>query len=104
MQELIFLFEWRFGSFCFPNPNTQMLLQWMRSPGKKGSHFDPNCDLFNPKERKEVMISTLCWAVAVATLVGLAFVLGPLLMFKLYVVPYWVFYKLYLYHLIILLF
>lgn len=27
---------------------------WQRSPGKKGSHYDPMCDLFAPNERKLV--------------------------------------------------
>ena len=27
---------------------------WNRSPGKQGSHYDPNCDLFAPNERNMV--------------------------------------------------
>ncbi|XP_068668428.1 omega-3 fatty acid desaturase, chloroplastic-like [Aristolochia californica] len=64
---------------------------WWRSPGKSGSHFDPNCDLFNPNERKDVTISTLCWTAMVALLVGLTVILGHIPMLKLYVVPYWIF-------------
>ncbi|XP_058110257.1 omega-3 fatty acid desaturase, chloroplastic-like isoform X1 [Magnolia sinica] len=64
---------------------------WARSPGKKGSHFDPNSDLFLPNERKDVMTSTLCWTAMVALLVGLSCVVGPIQILKLYVVPYWIF-------------
>ncbi|CAM6026556.1 unnamed protein product [Sphagnum balticum] len=63
---------------------------WSRSPGKKGSHFDPKSDLFVPNEAKDVMTSTACWTAMLATLVGLTFIVGPLWMLKLYVVPYWV--------------
>ncbi len=65
-------------------------MQWSRSPGKKGSHFDPKSDLFVPNEAKDVMTSTACWTAMLATLVGLTFIVGPLWMLKLYVVPYWV--------------
>ncbi len=27
---------------------------WKRSPGKEGSHYDPDCDLFTPQERNLV--------------------------------------------------
>lgn len=65
-------------------------LQWGRSPGKTGSHFDPNSDLFVPNERKDVITSTVCWTAMAALLVGLCFVMGPVQMLKLYGVPYWV--------------
>lgn len=29
---------------------------WKRSPGKEGSHFDPECDLFTPGERNMVRL------------------------------------------------
>ncbi len=28
--------------------------RWKRSPGKQGSHYDPECDLFTPGERNLV--------------------------------------------------
>ena len=65
-------------------------LQWGRSPGKTGSHFDPNSDLFVPSERKDVITSTVCWSAMAALLVGLSFVMGSIQMLKLYGVPYWV--------------
>lgn len=65
-------------------------LQWSRSPGKSGSHFDPNSDLFVPSERKDVITSTVCWTAMAALLVGLSFVMGPMQLLKLYGVPYWV--------------
>ncbi|XXG44403.1 hypothetical protein AAC387_Pa01g4219 [Persea americana] len=64
---------------------------WVRSPGKKGSHFHPDSDLFNPSEKKDVITSTVCWAAMVAVLVGLSCIIGPVQMLKLYGVPYWVF-------------
>lgn len=63
-------------------------IQWSRSPGKKGSHFDPNSDLFVPNERKDVITSTVCWTAMAALLVGLGFVMGPIQLLKLYGVPY----------------
>jgi omega-3 fatty acid desaturase (delta-15 desaturase) len=68
----------------------KFLLQWGRSPGKTGSHYDPNSDLFVPKERKDVITSTVCWTAMAALLVGLSFVMGPVQVLKLYGVPYWV--------------
>lgn len=65
-----------------------IVMQWERSPGKKGSHFDPNSDLFLPNEKKDIITSTLCWTAMVALLVGLSCVFGPGLIFKLYGVPY----------------
>ncbi|XP_061965595.1 omega-3 fatty acid desaturase, chloroplastic-like [Populus nigra] len=61
---------------------------WSRSPGKSGSHFDPNSDLFVPSERKDVITSTLCWTAMAALLVGFSFVMGPVQLLKLYGVPY----------------
>ncbi|KAK4385344.1 Omega-3 fatty acid desaturase, chloroplastic [Sesamum angolense] len=61
---------------------------WNRSPGKTGSHFHPDSDLFVPSERKDVITSTVCWTAMVALLVGLSFVMGPLQLLKLYGIPY----------------
>ena len=65
-------------------------MQWSRSPGKTGSHFDPSSDLFVPSERKDVITSTVCWTAMAALLVGLGFVMSPMQLLKLYGVPYWV--------------
>lgn len=65
-------------------------IQWQRSPGKTGSHFDPSSDLFLPNERKDVLTSTACWAAMLGLLVGLGFVIGPIQLLKLYGVPYMV--------------
>lgn len=65
-------------------------MQWGRSPGKSGSHFDPNSDLFVPNERKDVITSTLCWTAMASVLVVLGCVMGPVQLLKLYGVPYWV--------------
>lgn len=67
------------------------LYLWGRSPGKTGSHFDPNSNLFIPNERKDVITSTVCWSAMAALLVCLSFVMGPVQMLKLYGIPYWIF-------------
>jgi omega-3 fatty acid desaturase (delta-15 desaturase) len=64
---------------------------WNRSPGKSGSHFHPSSDLFVPNEKKDIITSTTCYFAMVAILAGLAFVMGPLQVLKLYVAPYWIF-------------
>ncbi|KAL0402917.1 UNVERIFIED_CONTAM: Omega-3 fatty acid desaturase, chloroplastic [Sesamum radiatum] len=61
---------------------------WNRSPGKQGSHFHPNSDLFVPNEKKDVITSTVCWTAMLALLVGLSFVIGPVQLLKLYGIPY----------------
>ncbi|KAH1256609.1 Omega-3 fatty acid desaturase, chloroplastic [Glycine max] len=61
---------------------------WSRSPGKTGSHFNPDSDLFVPSERKDVITSTICWTAMAALLVGLGFVMGPVQLLKLYGIPY----------------
>ena len=63
-------------------------IQWSRSPGKTGSHFNPDSDLFVPSERKDVITSTICWTAMAALLVGLGFVMGPVQLLKLYGIPY----------------
>jgi omega-3 fatty acid desaturase (delta-15 desaturase) len=63
-------------------------VQWTRSPGKTGTHFDPKSDLFMPNEGNDVRTSTACWTAMLATLVALTFAIGPMWMLKLYVVPY----------------
>lgn len=63
-------------------------MQWKRSPGKKGSHFNPYSDLFAPSERIDVLTSTVCWFIMVAVLVYLSLVVGPAQMLVLYGLPY----------------
>ncbi|CAI9757938.1 unnamed protein product [Fraxinus pennsylvanica] len=74
-----------FPLFAYP------LYLWSRSPGKKGSHFNPYSDLFKSIERKLVLTSTICWAAMVAFLFCLSIRFGPLLLLKLYGVPYVIF-------------
>lgn len=64
---------------------------WGRSPGKTGSHFNPNSNLFAPNERKDVLTSTVCWSLMVSLLVYLSFTIGSIQMLKLYVVPHVIF-------------
>lgn len=82
----------RFLRFKIPFPMLAYpFYLWSRSPGKTGSHFDPNSDLFVPSERKDVITSTVCWTAMAALLVGLSFVMGPIQLLKLYGAPYWIF-------------
>ncbi|GFP80599.1 omega-3 fatty acid desaturase endoplasmic reticulum [Phtheirospermum japonicum] len=71
--------------------NDESWVPWYRSPGKSGSHFDPNSGLFKPNERTLVMTSTICWCVMLAFLFSASTIVGPLLLLKLYVVPYLIF-------------
>ncbi|KAE9594175.1 hypothetical protein Lal_00017003 [Lupinus albus] len=64
---------------------------WYRSPGKEGSHFNPQSNLFSPTERKDVLTSTLCWSIMFSVLLYLSFKMGPFLVFNLYGIPYMVF-------------
>ncbi|GAB2226393.1 hypothetical protein Drorol1_Dr00022197 [Drosera rotundifolia] len=65
---------------------------WWREPGKtRGSHFNPNSELFGPQERHDVVTSTICWLAMVVLLVALCFTVGAVPLLKLYGVPYWVF-------------
>jgi len=63
-------------------------MQFKRSPGKTGSHFNPSSDLFQPNEKKDIITSTASWLAMVGLLAGLTFVMGPIQMLKLYAVPY----------------
>lgn len=79
------------GLFLALAPHTLFdwtIFQWNRSPGKEGSHFNPNSNLFSPSERKDVITSTLCWAIMLSVLLYFSLTMGPLFMFKLYGVPY----------------
>ncbi|NP_001149938.2 omega-3 fatty acid desaturase [Zea mays] len=62
-----------------------------RSPGKSGSHFLPSSDLFSPKEKSDVMVSTTCWCIMLASLLAMACAFGPLQVLKMYGIPYLVF-------------
>ncbi|CAN6330137.1 unnamed protein product [Urochloa humidicola] len=62
-----------------------------RSPGKSGSHFLPSSDLFTPKERGDVMVSTTCWSIMLASLLAMACAFGPIQVLKMYGLPYLVF-------------
>ncbi|GMH19159.1 hypothetical protein Nepgr_021000 [Nepenthes gracilis] len=64
---------------------------WGRSPGKSGSHFHPNSELFVPSERNSVITSTICWSAMAALLVCLSFIMGPLQLLNLYGIPYMIF-------------
>lgn len=100
---LFFLEEAYLLSLALKNQSKKLSLfnwwvefQWKRSPGKRGSHFNPYSDLFAPSDRSYVLTSTVCWFVMAAVLVYLSLVIGPAQMFILYGVPYLVSEKLHL--------
>ena len=62
--------------------------QWWRSPGKRGSLFHPDSDLFLPNEKGDVTVSTVCWSTMLAFLLVSAWIAGPVTVLKLYGVPY----------------
>lgn len=62
-----------------------------RSPGKTGSHFLPSSELFTPKEKGDVMVSTTCWCIMLASLLAMACAFGPAQVLKMYGLPYLVF-------------
>lgn len=64
---------------------------WQRSPGKQGSHYDPNCDLFTPGEKNMVLTSNAFMVGMLAVLAACTYALGIPAMFNLYFVPYWMF-------------
>lgn len=61
---------------------------WKRSPGKEGSHYDPNCDLFTKNEAADVITSNLFLVSMLAILGACTWSLGAMNMLKLYFVPY----------------
>lgn len=81
----ILRFSLPFPLFAYP------LYLWFRGPGKEGSHFDPNSDLFSPKEKKFVMTSNACLIAMILLLGCLCSLLGPIQILKLYGVPYLIF-------------
>ncbi|KAG2496135.1 hypothetical protein HYH03_005738 [Edaphochlamys debaryana] len=63
---------------------------WKRSPGKDGSHYDPACDLFTPAEKELVETTNAYMLGMLAVLAACTIKLGPLMMFNLYLIPYWI--------------
>ncbi|MEA5452209.1 fatty acid desaturase [Leptolyngbya sp. CCNP1308] len=64
---------------------------FFRSSGRSGSHFMPSSDLFRPAERRDVLVSTLCWSAMVVFLAWVGLTQGLLFLATYYVVPYLVF-------------
>ncbi len=64
---------------------------FLRSSGRKGSHFLPSSPLFKPSERNDVITSTV-WLLAMVTFLGaLTVKFGLLFLLKYYLVPYIIF-------------
>ncbi|CAI7926151.1 unnamed protein product [Closterium sp. NIES-53] len=81
----------KLARFKFPFPLVAFpFYLWLRTPGKTGSHFDPKCDLFTEAEYNDVVTSATWWWGMVALLGALSVTFGPLVMFKLYFMPYWI--------------
>ncbi|CAN0854822.1 Omega-3 fatty acid desaturase, endoplasmic reticulum [Linum grandiflorum] len=82
----------KFMRFTIPLPMfAYPIYLWRRSPGKKGSHFNPYSDLFAPQERKSVLVSTISWISMALILLYASFLFGFLTVFKVYGVPYLIF-------------
>lgn len=62
-----------------------------RSPGRQGSHFNPNSPLFRPSERGDVLTSSFLWGLMVFALGLIATQWGLGFLVKYYVGPYLVF-------------
>jgi omega-3 fatty acid desaturase (delta-15 desaturase) len=62
-----------------------------RSPGKEGSHFNPNSPLFKPSEKWDVITSTICWGAMAAFLAFGTYEWGLMWFIKYYLGPYLVF-------------
>ncbi len=67
------------------------LYLFVRSPGKKGSHFLPSSSLFRPTEKWDVITSTTCWTLMVGVLCWLTYSYGWMFFVKFYLGPYLVF-------------
>ncbi|WIA29186.1 hypothetical protein OEZ86_011697 [Tetradesmus obliquus] len=81
----------RLGRLKFPFPLFAFpFYLWARSPGKQGSHYDPNCDLFQPSEKRMVLTSDAFMLGMLGLLAACTAKLGVLAMFNLYFMPYWV--------------
>lgn len=81
----------RAGRLAFPLPLfAYPFYLWQRSPGKSGSHYDPECDLFRASERRLVLSSNAHLLGMLAVLAAATVALGPGAIFCLYVVPYWI--------------
>ncbi|MEO1132328.1 MAG: fatty acid desaturase [Cyanobacteria bacterium J06639_1] len=77
----------RFYLLLFAYP----LYLFKRSPGKSGSHFNPNSPLFRPHEKWDVLTSSALWIAMVAGLAAMTFQWGWLFLLKYYIGPYVVF-------------
>ncbi|HAC62114.1 MAG TPA: fatty acid desaturase [Cyanothece sp. UBA12306] len=67
------------------------LYLFKRSPGRKGTHFDPKSPLFRPSEKWDIITSTICWNLMVVLLGFLTYQWGFLWLLKYYLGPYVVF-------------
>jgi omega-3 fatty acid desaturase (delta-15 desaturase) len=63
-------------------------MQFYRAPGKPGTHFLPSSELFSHKEKGDVMLSTTCWCIMLASLLASPCAFGSLQVLKMYGLPY----------------
>lgn len=56
---------------------------WNRSPGKQGSHYDPDCNLFTPAERNMVLTSNAFLVGMLGVLAACTYKLGVPMMLNL---------------------
>lgn len=80
----------KLGRLMFPAPLLAYpFYLWGRSPGKAGSHFDPDCDLFVPSERSMVNTTNAFLLGMLGILAACTYKFGVMSMFNLYFMPYW---------------
>jgi len=63
---------------------------WARTPPKKGSHFDPSCDLFKPSEKNHVLTSTFSYFAMLGLLALIGTKIGFGMLMALYGIPYFI--------------
>eukprot|EP00475_Leptophrys_vorax_P034585 TRINITY_DN5601_c0_g3_i1.p1 TRINITY_DN5601_c0_g3~~TRINITY_DN5601_c0_g3_i1.p1 ORF type:complete len:521 (+),score=-12.80 TRINITY_DN5601_c0_g3_i1:120-1682(+) len=79
---------WKYMRYHLPFPLFMFpIYLWIRTPGKTGSHYNPNSPIFEPKEANDVILSTTLWTMTLAFYAYLTFQ-APGLMVKMYWVPY----------------
>jgi acyl-lipid omega-3 desaturase len=82
----------RMGRVLFPFPLfAYPFYLWKRSPGKEGSHYDPNSDLFTKAEAPLVQTSNAFQLAWFGVLAAVGFAVGPVNLIALYLIPYWMF-------------
>jgi acyl-lipid omega-3 desaturase len=82
----------KLGRLLFPLPLfAYPFYLWTRSPGKTGSHYNPNSDLFTRNEGPLIKTSNAFQITWLAICAAACYAIGPMAFFNTYFVPYWMF-------------